>query len=99
MQIFVTVLINNTMTISTDTTEDFWLEVSSTVGWIKFEKLNNEDCFTPQGAQFLATELRSASEQVPHPVVSVQGVLWSRHQAILADQAISSYQQATLMMP
>jgi len=35
-----------------------------------------------------------ASSPVPHPIVSLSNVLWTRPAALEADQAISSYRQA-----
>lgn len=91
MKIFAAAFVNGTMTLSADSRNDFWLEVSLLVGWIRFTKLRDEETFIPNGALFEVTELRSASESAPDPVASAQCVLWRRREAILAEQSISSY--------
>ncbi len=73
---------NNMLSLSTEDRDDFWLETD--IGWVKFEKLHDEDEFSDTGARFLATELRPASGEAPYPVVQAKGVWWRQREALLA---------------
>ena len=84
VKIYSLVFHNNALTLSTDNHEDFWLELHSTVGWVKFKKINNEDEFTKGGALFVATELRSGSDSVPCPIFQARCVLWRQREALLS---------------
>ena len=68
-----------------DQNADFWIFFGEKAGWGKFSELPNR-----QGI-FELTEVLSARSQVPNPVVSAKGVLWSRREAILAEQRIQIY--------
>lgn len=72
----------NMLSLSTEDRDDFWIEID--IGWVKFEKLYNEDEFSDTGACFLATELRPASGEAPSPVVQAKGVWWRQREALLA---------------
>lgn len=68
--------------------ESFWICLSPVVGWVRFALIPGAR------AVYLPVEVRSAHEPAPTPLVSLQGVLWSRQEAGEAFQAICSYQQA-----
>ncbi len=91
LRIYAIAFINGKLTLSTDDREDFWLEVSEDIGWIKFEKLRTETEFTSDGALFVATALRSALEQAPCPLVRAQCVLWRQREALLSAANMISF--------
>ena len=82
--IYTMVFINNTLTISTEDREDFWLEISPAIGWVLFQKLRNEAEFSATGALFAATELRQAHDLIPYPRVQARCVLWRQREALLS---------------
>lgn len=82
--IYTMVFINNTLTISTEDREDFWLEISPAIGWVLFQKLRNETEFSATGALFVATELRPVSDSAPYPIVEARCVLWRQREALLS---------------
>lgn len=84
IRIYSVVFHKNAFTLSTDDHDDFWLEIHPTVGWVKFNKLRNDSEFTKNGALFVASELRSASDSAPYPVVQARGVLWRQREALLS---------------
>ncbi|MVW26337.1 hypothetical protein [Escherichia coli] len=73
---------NNKLALSTENRADFWLDMS--IGWVKFEKLYDEDEFSDTGALFVATELRPATCEAPSPVVQAKGVWWRQREALLS---------------
>lgn len=83
IRVFSIVFHKNALTLSSDDHRDFWLEIHPTVGWIKFKKLHNEDESVKNGALFVASELRSASDSVPYPIVQARCVLWRQREALL----------------
>lgn len=88
MNIKALILCNGTMTMDCDAEQDeFWLDVSESIGWIKFERMD------ANRETFLATELRPVSEPAPCSPVRETRVLWSRKEAVLAEIGISSYLQ------
>lgn len=84
IRIYAIVFHKNAFTLSTDDHDDFWLEIHPTVGWVKFNKLRNDSEFTKNGALFVASELRSASDSAPYPIVQARGVLWRQREALLS---------------
>ena len=88
MNIKALILCNGTMTMDCDAEQDeFWLDVSKSIGWIKFERMGSTR------ETFLATELRPVSDSAPCSPVGETHVLWSRKEAALAEIRISSYLQ------
>lgn len=84
LRIYAMTFFNGKLTLSTNDREDFWLEIDKAVGWIKFEKLSNETEFTADGALFVATEVRSASDSTPFQAVQARCVLWRQREAVLS---------------
>lgn len=82
--IYAMAFVKRALTLSTNDRDDFWLEITGGVGWIKFEKRRSESEFTDGGALFVATELRLGSDQVPDSVVRAQCVLWRQREALLS---------------
>ncbi|WP_334472215.1 hypothetical protein [Arsenophonus sp. PmNCSU2021_1] len=83
-RIYALTFFNNKLTLSTNDRKDFWLEIAPTIGWIKFEKHSTEDEFIPNGALFVATELRSACDFTPYPIIQARCVLWRQREAVLS---------------
>lgn len=83
LRIYAMAFANKALTISSDDREDFWLEITGGVGWIKFTKHSQETEFTSDGALFVATELRLGSDQAPYPIVQARCVLWRQREALL----------------
>lgn len=84
LRIYALAFVKRALTLSTDDREDFWLEITGGVGWIKFEKLRPENEFTDGGALFVARELRSGSDPAPESVVQARCVLWRQREALLS---------------
>lgn len=84
IRIYAMAFVKKSLTLSTDNREDFWLEITGGIGWVKFEKLRSEGEFTPDGALFAATELRSGLDQAPCPIVQARCVLWRQREALLS---------------
>lgn len=84
LRIYAMAFAKRALTLSTDDREDFWLEISGGVGWIKFEKLHLETGFTDGGALFVAKELRSGSDPAPESVIQARCVLWRQREALLS---------------
>lgn len=83
-RIYALTFFNDKLTLSTDDRDDFWLEIDPTIGWIKFKKQSQEDEFIPNGALFVATELRSVSDSAPYPIIQARCVLWRQREAVLS---------------
>ncbi|MBN3145334.1 hypothetical protein [Pectobacterium brasiliense] len=84
LRIYAMAFVKKALTLSTDNRDDFWLEITGGVGWIKFEKLRLQSEFTDDGALFVATALRSGSDQAPDSAVQAQCVLWRQREALLS---------------
>ena len=84
LTIYAVVIANKALTISANRQANFWLEIPGGAGWIRFDKHSDESEFTPGGALFVASELRSGSDQAPYPVVQAQCVLWRQREALLS---------------
>lgn len=84
LRIYAMAFVERALTLSTDDREDFWLEIPRGVGWIKFEKLRQEDEFTESGALFAASELRLGSDPTPESVIQARCVLWRQREALLS---------------
>ncbi len=84
LRIYAMAFVKKALTLSTDDRDDFWLEITGGAGWIKFEKLRLQSEFTDNGALFVATALRSGSDQAPDSVVQAQCVLWRQREALLS---------------
>ncbi|MFS1583975.1 MAG: hypothetical protein ACL7AY_15285 [Candidatus Arsenophonus phytopathogenicus] len=84
LRIYALTFYNNKLTLSTKDRKDFWLEIDPAIGWIKFKKHSQEDEFIPNGSLFLATELRSASDSTPSPIIQARCVLWRQREAVLS---------------
>lgn len=83
-RIYALTFFNKKLTLSTNDRKDFWLEIAPSIGWIKFKKHSQEDEFIPNGALFVATELRSASDSTPYPIIQARCVLWRQREAVLS---------------
>lgn len=85
---------------------EFWLELwgsaggeRSKIGYAKFELATaNVTSGVTEGTYQLA-QLLPAGAQPPRPIVSMSGVLWTRHAALEADQRIQSFQRQEGWMP
>ena len=84
LRIYAVAFAKKALTLSTNDREDFWLEITGGVGWVKFKKLRREDEFTEGGALFVASELRSGSDPAPESVVQARCVLWRQREALLS---------------
>lgn len=83
------VFFNGEMVLTTNDRDDFWLEISKRVGWIKFERLREAKEINENAALFLATELRQGSETVPCSAVRARCVLSPRREALLSAAKMS----------
>lgn len=68
--------------------DTFWVQLSPEAGFVRFAS------FAEATRAFRPVEVRPAHDPAPSPLVSLQGVLWSRQAASSAHQAIDLYQQA-----
>lgn len=84
LRIYAMAFAKKALTLSTNVREDFWLEITGGVGWVKFKKLRQEDEFTEGGALFVASELRSGSDPAPESVIQARCVLWRQREALLS---------------
>lgn len=87
--IYSIVFINGEMTLTTDDRDNFWLEISKSIGWIKFERLREEKEVNENAALFLATELRPGFETVPCSAVRARCVLSPQREALLSAAKMS----------
>jgi hypothetical protein len=62
------------------------------IGYARFVRCGEEIINQTTQGLFELREVLSASSPVPHPVVSLSGVLWTRRAALEADRAIGAYQ-------
>ena len=88
------VLLNGEMVIEfaegrTPPVEDFWLDLTRSLGWVRFTRLADSP-----GRTYRATETRSAASPPPSSSARVPPVWWHRQVAIAADRDIAAYRQA-----
>jgi hypothetical protein len=62
------------------------------IGYGRFVRCGEEVINQMTQGLFELREVLSASSPVPHPIVSLSGVLWTRRAALEADRAIGAYQ-------
>lgn len=75
--------------------DEFYLPVenrSHLVGYLKFKKTTKKGCFE-------LSELVSQDYPNPNPQLSLSGVLYSRQEALEADQLIGTYQLTVSRIP
>ena len=69
--------------------DDFWLFLGSAAGWGRFRQIGKR-IKTPYRECFELVEVLPAHSQVPNPLLSIEGVLWRRQEAILAEMTIQT---------
>ena len=93
------------LSVDTQLTE-FWLALGKLgtdepIGYERYERRDGWDRKTAGRLipTFELTEVRPGHCPPPHPIVSMSGVLWTRHVALEADQRIQSFQRQEGWMP
>ena len=90
INIFTAVMHKNSFYIHADTRHAFWITLSNTLGWGKFELIRPSDEFSPNGGLFELVELRSVDSEPPESVAVGSNVLWRLPEALEVLKSIHS---------